>query len=146
MKKLLHKPFSYEIPENSGFSLIQNNEGKPRFLFADASELSNQEIHSFLLKILTALHLDPGHDIEIIACESQKLYPVYPFINEHEADLISFGIHPMQLKLQGFNEIHFLYHYQQSRLLFANPLSSYITNEASKKILWTSLKKMFELK
>jgi hypothetical protein len=145
LKKVLHKPFSYQIPENSGFPLSKNNQGKPRFLFADANELNQAEIHSFLLKILTALKLDPEKDLQIIACEPQLVYPVFPQLIHENADVISFGITPMQLKLQGFDEIHFLYHYQQCCLLFANSLSSYTTNDASKKLLWAALKKMFEL-
>lgn len=143
LKKVLHPEYYYQIPDKPEIVLIEKK-GITRYVFADEIELNNPDLHSFLLKILSALHLELGKNLEIISCHSQNVYPIYPIVDHENIDLISFGIRPVQLQLQGFELLHYEYHFKNSRFFFANSLHSY-KEDASKKILWTNLKKMFNI-
>lgn len=141
MKKVFHQSFSYLIPEKSGFSRIQN-QGLPQYVFVDEKEYNQPEYHAFLMKILAALNLEAGSNLEIIPCNPNTLIAIPELITDHPVNVISFGITPAQLHLQGFELIHHCYHFQGSTFLFANSLKSY-SNEATKKTLWMNLKMMF---
>lgn len=143
MKKVTHREFYYQIPENSGFTPIVTA-GLPGYMFIDESELNHSDLFAFLLKILAALHLQIDENLEIISCHSNTIYPLHSLIGNDNAAIVCFGIKPVQLQLQGFELIHHVYHLQGNRILFANSLKSY-SDEASKKILWTLLKQMFNL-
>ena len=143
MKKVIHRDFYYQIPEKSGFTLIET-QGLHRYIFVDEIEFTQPDLHSFLLKILTALKLEVGNNLEIISCQQNRFYPIHPIISQQNIDLVCFGVRPSQLQLQGFEAVHHVYHFLESTFLFANSLKSY-SNEASKKILWTNLKIMFNI-
>ena len=141
MKKVLHRNFYYQIPEKSGFPL-NATQGKQRIILLDQKEFDHKELHAFLFKILSALKLESSDDLEIISCNGDIKYPFQTLIENGTKDLISFGIPPSQLLLQGFEIIHQVYHFKGARIFFANSLNTY-TNEAAKKLLWGPLRKMF---
>ena len=143
MKKVNHCDFYYQIPENSGFPLSAP-QGLPAYMFIDEGELNQSEVFAFLQKIIAALRLQIDENLKIISCHPDSIYPLHSLIVPDNAVIVCFGIKPEQLKLQGFELIHHIYHIKDNRILFANSLQSY-SNELSKKILWTQLKQMFSI-
>ncbi len=143
MKKVSHRDFYYQIPENSGFTL-STSQGLPAYMFIDEGELNQSDLFAFLQKIIAALNLRIDENLKIISCNPNTIYPLHSLPFPDNAVILCFGIKPSQLKLQGFELIHHVYHITNNRILFANSLQSY-SNELSKKLLWTQLKQMFSI-
>jgi hypothetical protein len=131
------------IPVSDTLPLRAKGNNKKGLLILAAEE-ENQELESFLTKILQAVQiqaaedacrisLDPGQQLWISGWQDHL-----PF-----SRLISFGVPPLKL---GYNLLvppYQPFSFCGKTLLFAHPLSRIMQHPELKKPLWEALKKMF---
>ncbi len=143
MKKYSHQGFYYIINENTGLKDFDFTNSS-LLIFIQEQEFNNSELNSFLHKILGALPLKSSSEFAIVSCQPEFCYPIRHTMNIKSLNIISFGIDPGQLELQGFDNLHHIYQINSHKLLFAHLLKFY-TNENAKKQLWHTLKQLFEI-
>ncbi len=94
----------------------------------------------FLYQILSAINLSPEQNCLIFDLPDHAHASIRQLPSDREFHILSFGLKPQQLELQGFELMHEHYKIRHCNLLFAMPLGDYVNNKTAKGQLWSALK------
>jgi Tat protein secretion system quality control protein TatD with DNase activity len=115
-----------------------------KFIFVREDEYQHIAYSTLLHKILEALKENNAQDLKIISSSDHQLFAMNELFHRDNSIIICFGIKPVQLQLQGFDNLHQVYSINNNSILFAESLDKY-SDDANKKILWKQLKILFQL-
>lgn len=131
----------YNVPELDLVSI----KNKPKFqniVLISKNVLDNPGHMEFLSKILASVKLTQNENTTLIELNEESYFPLKELPDEHNYDLIAFGIRPAQLMLNGFEELHKTYTINNLRIIFAHAVPIYNGQDAQKKMLWLALKSL----
>lgn len=144
MKNIQNQIISYEIPDVSSQNLATETSDRNWRILITEPESLQAPLIDLLNKIINAMQIEAEVQVQILPLLPESNYWLLIQENPFILNIISFGIPPSYLGLQGFDNKHHVYHFQNKKILFADELQNYST-ESSKKLLWTGLKEMKKL-
>lgn len=142
MKKIVSHTHIYSTPELNSDSL-EIQDINSWLVFVSESELTQTNLTDLLKKIVNALNVSWDHDVIIFPFNSTSSLKFNQIAHSSLKCVIGFGINPIQLSLQGFENKHQVYSIYNKFILFADFLETY-SNESTKKVLWKALQEMKE--
>jgi hypothetical protein len=119
--------------------------GRKAVLCVTDEEGFGESRKTLLTKMLSAVGLDPGQDVWIaLIANGQTINPA--LLAMHYSQMIVFGLPPESVSLNINHHNYKVIRLDQARVLFCDSLAILETSQDKKKLLWESLKSMFDIK
>ncbi|HRH99580.1 MAG TPA: hypothetical protein PK006_00890 [Saprospiraceae bacterium] len=140
MKKFQHNFIRYEFPQEE---YNYNNKTNPSVVcLVQESGYGIEDEKQIYHRVLNALQLGDSVKIEIIQLKDNQYLILSKQKNLRPNQIISFGIEPKRLGINGCESYYKYYQLDDFRIIFSES-GEQLKDDMKKRLLWAGLKKMF---
>ncbi|HMW39197.1 MAG: hypothetical protein K1X68_11440 [Saprospiraceae bacterium] len=135
-----HSKYTTYLISEENFEINKNYTEFPNIIF-NIKENNEKEGESELLnQIMSSVGITFGQNAVLINLGPDQEIPLRLWMGSPVTHVLALGLHPQQLQLQGFSELHTIYQFNNLRILFGLPLDQYKAHKNNKSLLWNALR------